>query len=416
MAKPKLRFSEFTSEWKEYKVNQIFDRIINPVTIEKDKYYKQIGIRSHGKGIFYKEEVTGEELGNKRVFWIEPDCFVVNVVFAWERAVAKLTEAERGMIASHRFPMYKPKDKVLDLDYITMYFTTFYGQKILILASPGGAGRNKTLGQDEFLNSRIRLPSFDEQKKIANFLYSLEELIKIQEDEILSLKYQKKGVMQKLFNYEVRFKANDGSEYPEWEEKTFDEVFFIVQNNTFSRNCLNITDGKVINIHYGDILTKYGSCIDLREQKAVFINTNIPLNKFDEKSYLCNGDIIISDTAEDTSVGKATEINGVVGKKVLSGLHTIPCRPKMVFAPKYLGYYINSEKYHNQLIPLIQGIKVSSISKTNIRKTVIAYPCLEEQKKIADCLSAYDEIIQLKKEKLDIWKKIKKGLLQQMFM
>ena len=67
-------------------------------------------------------------------------------------------------------------------------------------------------------------------------------------------------------------------------------------------------------------------------------------------------------------------------------------------------------------MPLIQGIKVSSISKGNISKTVIAYPCMDEQQKIADCLSAYDEAIQIKKDKLEIWKEIKKGLLQQMFV
>lgn len=96
---------------------------------------------------FYKEEVSAVEIGNKRVFWVEPDCFVVNIVFAWERAVARTTEQEKGMIASHRFPMYKPKKDIVDLDYITKYFITKRGQNVLMLASPGGAGRNKTLGQ-----------------------------------------------------------------------------------------------------------------------------------------------------------------------------------------------------------------------------------------------------------------------------
>ena len=140
------------------------------------------------------------------------------------------------------------------------------------------------------------------------------------------------------------------------------------------------------------------------------------MDKFTKESYLCNGDIVISDTAEDMTVGKATEIYGVAEKKVLSGLHTIPCRPKMTFAPRYLGYYINSEEYHNQLIPLIQGIKVSSISKGNISKTIITYPCLEEQQKIADCLSAMDKKIEAEKKILEDWKELKKALLQQMFV
>ena len=255
-----------------------------------------------------------------------------------------------------------------------------------------------------------------EQRKISNILFLIDCLIQVQEEEIFLLEEQKKGVIQKLFDREVRFKADDGNEYPEWEEKSFDEVFNIIQNNTFSRDCLNDDTGEVLNIHYGDILIKYGAFIDVGKEEVPHINADIQLNKFDEKSYLRNGDVIIADTAEDMTVGKATEICGAIGKKILSGLHTIPCRPKIVFAPKYLGYYINSEKYHNQLMPLIQGIKVSSISKGNISKTVIAYPCMDGQQKIADCLSAYDEAIQIKKDKLEIWKEIKKGLLQQMFV
>ncbi len=163
-------------------------------------------------------------------------------------------------------------------------------------------------------------------------------------------------------------------------------------------------------------MTKYGAFIDVGKEEVPFINADIQLNKFSEKSYLHNGDIIIADTAEDMIVGKATEICGAIGKKILSGLHTIPCRPKVTFVSRYLGYYINSEKYHNQLMPLIQGIKVSSISKGNIAKTMITYPCREEQQKIADCLSAYDEAIQIKKDKREVWKEIKKELLQQMFV
>ena len=127
---PEIRFRGFDGEWEEYKIGNIFDRIKNPVDVKKDDEYKQIGIRSHGKGIFYKEPVTGEQLGNKRVFWIEPNVFIVNIVFAWERAVARTTEKEVGMIASHRFPMYKPKKDILDLNFITELFITKRGQSL----------------------------------------------------------------------------------------------------------------------------------------------------------------------------------------------------------------------------------------------------------------------------------------------
>ena len=221
MIKPKLRFPEFSDSWENYKIEDIFDRVGEPVILDDTRTYREIGIRSHGKGIFYKEEVSAVEIGNKRVFWVEPDCFVVNIVFAWERAVARTTEQEKGMIASHRFPMYKPKKDIVDLDYITKYFITKRGQNVLMLASPGGAGRNKTLGQKEFAKSVVKLPSIPEQQKIADFLLNIDKIISNYEDMIEAWEGRKKSVMQKLFDRKVRFKADDGSDFPKWRKKKF---------------------------------------------------------------------------------------------------------------------------------------------------------------------------------------------------
>ena len=74
MIKPKLRFPEFSDSWENYKIEDIFDRVGEPVILDDTRTYREIGIRSHGKGIFYKEEVSAVEIGNKRVFWVEPDC------------------------------------------------------------------------------------------------------------------------------------------------------------------------------------------------------------------------------------------------------------------------------------------------------------------------------------------------------
>lgn len=173
-----------------------------------ETYYQEIGIRSHAKGIFHKEPVTGKSLGNKSVFWIEPDCFVVNIVFAWEQAIAKTTEAERGMIASHRFPMYKPKEGVLDLDYLLYFFKSAKGKNLLELASPGGAGRNKTLGQTEFLKLKIPVPPIEKQKEIVQLLNAADKEIELLKFKIEAIKQQKKGLMQQLLTGKKRLKIN----------------------------------------------------------------------------------------------------------------------------------------------------------------------------------------------------------------
>lgn len=194
-------------KWEITKINSVLKKVDNPVVVNKENQYTQIGIYSHGKGLFYKEPVTGKELGNKSVFWIEPNCFILNIVFAWEQAVAKTTEKEKGFIASHRFPMFKPIDNLIDVDYAVYYFLTKKGTYILDAASPGGAGRNRTLGQDRFLESKILLPSLPEQKAIADVLSAADEEISLLQKDLEQEKLKKKSLMQLLLTGLVRVKV-----------------------------------------------------------------------------------------------------------------------------------------------------------------------------------------------------------------
>ena len=186
-------------DWKTLKVESILKRYSNPVEVDSTQLYNEIGIKSHGKGLFHKPSVTGESLGNKRVFWIKENALILNIVFAWERAVAKTSKKELGMIASHRFPMYEMIKGVADLDFILTFFLTPKGRHLLELSSPGGAGRNKTLSQTDFEKLKIPIPCIEEQIKISNFLSELE-------NEIICFKFKlnqtleyKKALLQQLF-------------------------------------------------------------------------------------------------------------------------------------------------------------------------------------------------------------------------
>ena len=211
----------------------------------------------------------------------------------------------------------------------------------------------------------------------------------------------------------LRFKEfND-----EWNYNLFNEIFEFIQNNSFSRDMLNYSENsKIYNIHYGDILTKYGEIIDFNLISNIVpkINNDISLSKFEDKSYLKNGDIIIADTAEDLTVGKSCEVVNL-HCKALAGLHTIPCRPKFKFTSQYLGTYINSTSYHSQLIPYITGIKVSSISKNNIIKTKIYFPTIKEQEKISKLFSLLNKKIELQQRKIEVLKMYKRGLINKIF-
>ena len=180
-----------------------------------------------------------------------------------------------------------------------------------------------------------------------------------------------------------------------WEQRKFDEVFdCTIPNNTLSRAELNYESGSVRNIHYGDILIKYGSVVDVQNDEIPFA-TGKSSDDF-KGALLKDGDIIIADTAEDETTGKACEIGNSQGLDVVSGLHTMVCRPHNKMALGYLGYYLNSDAYHHQLLPLMQGIKVLSLSRTNVQKTMVCYPKSKtEQQLIADYFRHLDNLITL---------------------
>ena len=208
---------------------------------------------------------------------------------------------------------------------------------------------------------------------------------------------------------DIRFNGFD----EEWEEKNYKEVFDTsVSNNTFSRAELTSEKTSTKNVHYGDILIKYNSILSVKKDDFPFIPDNV---KVDSKNFLKNGDIVFADTAEDETCGKAVEITDLENENVLAGLHTFVARPKFQFQEKYLGYFINSPAYHNQLIPYMQGTKVTSISKTNVQKTSVKYPNATEQTKIGNLFSQIDSLISSTQKEHDKLVSLKKCMLQKMF-
>ena len=201
----------------------------------------------------------------------------------------------------------------------------------------------------------------------------------------------------------------------DWEQCKLGEIFEYLQNNTLSRDSLNYKNPNIKNIHYGDILVKFDEILDGSNKDIPYINSELDLSKF-SKSLLQDGDIIFSDTAEDDTVGKAIELKNVNAPFILSGLHTIPCRPLIPFGKGYLGNFLNSDSYRVQLRPLVQGIKVSSISKSALKDTMIEYPKnLDEQEKIGSLFQNVAKMITLHQRKLEKLKLAKKALLQKLF-
>ena len=142
------------------------------INVEPTREYEEIGVRSFGKGIFHKEPVTGAELGSKRVFRIEPGDLVLSNVFAWEGAAAMATTREAGKIGSHRFMTFTPKDDRIDTAWAAWFFVSDLGLELIGKASPGSAGRNRTLAIERFENLEIPVPGIDEQRAAVRVLNS----------------------------------------------------------------------------------------------------------------------------------------------------------------------------------------------------------------------------------------------------
>ena len=184
-----------------------------------------------------------------------------------------------------------------------------------------------------------------------------------------------------------------------WEQRKLGEVFDCsIPNNTLSRVELSYDEGTVLNVHYGDVLIKYGSVLDVQNDDIPRISHRCR-DDFNG-ALLQEGDVIIADTAEDETTGKACEIGNLQENAIVAGLHTIVCRPRHKMALGYLGYYLNSNAYHHQLLPLMQGIKVLSLNRSNMQKTSVSYPAaVKEQQLISNFFHHLDHLITLHQRK-----------------
>ena len=195
----------------------------------------------------------------------------------------------------------------------------------------------------------------------------------------------------------------------QWKKVRFDEFFTMLPTNTLSRDKLNSQRGTYQNIHYGDVLIKYPFCLDCDKNDIPYINDDVKFNATEVK----DGDVIFADTAEDDTVGKCVEVLNVGDRKIVSGLHTYFCRPKYKLALGYLGYFLNSNHFHDQLLPYIAGSKVSSVNRTSIARTYISYPdSLPAQRRIAAILSSADKVIEQTRQLIGKYKSIKQGMME----
>lgn len=403
MAKPKLRFPEFTDEWEE---KQLKDFMVfkNGLNADKDKFGSGIKFISvmdilNNPFITYdiirgKVDVDEKTLDNYSVTYGD-------VLF--QRSSETREDAGKSNVYLDKkntatFGGFVIRGKKIG-DYSPEFMNSLLKSPKVRkeITSKAQGAQHINVGQETLENVSIVLPTVKEQEKIANFLSSVDDIIEEQKEKITVLEEQKRGIMQKLFNREVRFKADDGSEYPEWEEKKLLNIGVIITGTTPSTKNEEYYSDKYLWVTPADI-----------EGKEIS-NTQKKLSE----DGLKKGRIIPADSVLVTciaSIGKNTILRelGSCNQQINA------ITPNKEYNVDFVYYLICFNE--NMLHANAGHGGMEILNKDQFSKLSMHFPCLEEQQKIADCLSAYDEAIQIKKDKLEVWKKIKKGLLQQMFV
>lgn len=394
--------------WKRVKIEDVFEE-----TCEKNHPYAEVLTIIQGVGTVPRElsgrEIVYDKNSLANYKFVKKGDFIIHL----RSFEGGLEVANSDGIVSPAYIILHPKIEVSTKFLYALFHTNRFINQTMPPAVEG-ARDGRSVKYDVLKKQKILFPPLSEQEKIAEILATQDRVIELKEKLIAEKQSQKKYLMSVLLgdDFKKPFKLNGVTiDKKKWEKKQFERVLTFLRNNTFSRADMDDSQGQVKNVHYGDILVKYGTILDCDKELVPFLKKE--KQNYSNIAYLEDGDIIIADTAEDETCGKMVEIIHKKNNLIVAGLHTIACRPaNKLFASKWLGYYMNSPAYHNQLIPLITGIKVSSISKSAISITNIAIPSLPEQKVIADVLSTADEEISLLQKSLEQEKLKKKSLMQ----
>ena len=212
---------------------------------------------------------------------------------------------------------------------------------------------------------------------------------------------------------ELRFPEFEG----EWEEIRYGEIYSFKTTNSLSRDALNYNSGRVKNIHYGDIHTKFNSLFDITEEKVPFINEEINISRFKDEHYVKEGDLVVADASEDyADIGKTIEIINLNNELVLAGLHTFLARRDSDKIIKgFSSFLMTTRAVRLEVMRIAQGTKVLGLSTKRLAEVPLCLPKPKEQQKIASFLTAVDKRIQLLEEKKKNLERYKQGAMQQIF-
>lgn len=391
---PKLRFKEFTDEWKTHKLKDFFSKITKK---NKSNSIHNVISNSAKFGLVKQIDYFSKDIANtdntEGYFIIEKNDFVYNPRKSLEAPfgpICKYNYNETGIVS----PLYLcfRCSQLINYDFFEYLFKSSVWYKYIYQNGDSGARHDRVNIKDStFFLMPIFIPQSKEQEKIAKFLTTVDKKITNLENIITSLENQKKGLLQQIFSQKLRFKDKNGNNYPNWEKKKLEDIS-------------NITMGQSPDSDF----------VNTEKIGTPFLQGNAEFtNKYPIEKYWCTKPQKIANPTDILlSVRAPVGAINIANKKfcIGRGLSAISFNCNKLFGKYNLKFNLF------QLIKKSQGSTFSSINKKDISEVILFIPCLEEQTKIADFLSAFDRKLENQKAQLEHWKQIKKGLLQQMFV
>ncbi|MCD7779473.1 MAG: restriction endonuclease subunit S [Candidatus Gastranaerophilales bacterium] len=361
------------NDWQIKPIKYILEQIKRPKEKPNEPYYR-LSVRSHAKGTFHSFVENPKEVAMEELFEVKENDLIVNITFAWEHAIAIVKKEDDGLLVSHRFPTYEFNNNA----NVTFYENIIKFPKIKKMLgemSPGGAGRNRVLNQNDFYN-KLYVPytSKREQEKIAEILDCCDKVIELKQKLIDEKQKQKRYLMQNLFDKITNYK------------KLSDIALIIMGQSPNSK--------KYNSIQRGIPLIQGNADCKLRQTCPKLYTTEIT------KKCLIN-DIIMSVRAPVGAISKSVH-NACIGRGV--------CAIRPFQNSNYVYQYLLH--IENKWNKLIQGSTFESINSNDIKNTLIPYPDCKTQQRIERILSRADKEIKLLEQELEQYKQLKKSLSQ----
>jgi type I restriction enzyme S subunit len=392
---PKLRFPEFSETWALKKLNSL----VTPIK-RNTRTPLEVMTISAGKGfITQKERFSQIIAGNS----LEKYTHLKNNEFSYNRGNSK--QFMYGCI----YRLKNIEEALVPNVYRSFSFNNsipgFYEQLFLkkyldrqlrrLISSSARMDGLLNIGEKDFYKVKIPVTSLPEQQKIASFLTSVDSKIEKLEKKRELMGEYKRGVMQKIFSQEIRFRGEDGKEYPEWVEKCIGEIGTFFSGGTPESNKKKYYEGNIPFIGSGDISS------DVVDKYITEEALNNSSSKLVEK-----GDLLYALYGATSGEVALSKISGAINQAILC----IRSSENKTFLLNFLLH--TKKKIINTYLQGGQG----NLSAQIIKKIKINLPCLEEQEKIANFLSGIDKKIELVEQETEQVKEFKRGLLQQMFV